>query len=345
MPPAVGTYMRDNPRSDMWGMNHLIGPSRHEVPGHRRAVINSADGDWISGLFTGSPGRQLRATLVPWDGVSTTSTTPTRPHPTASSHQSTPSSPTSRAPSCSSGAPIAATGRCRVVPSSSARRSAKPLSGRPRKKPASTARSPTSPASIATRDHLVEYTSDGEVRQEFTIVLTGRAIAGDPTTSDESSEVAWVSRHDLDERQMTTGDARPDRALHVGDRHLPRLTCAEPARHAPDRRDDVGLSPLYEARHYIPGSIALSNLSQSLAHFDAIAVGARRHVREAQCVGKLVRRCSKLATQICLQAPQARLKVGERVMGHQRSHQVRYGQLLQESRAVKRVETCRPCGS
>ena len=45
--------------------------------------------------------------------------------------------------------------------------------------------------------HVIEYTSDGEVRQEFSIVLTGRPVSGVPTPSDESSQVAWVGGEDL----------------------------------------------------------------------------------------------------------------------------------------------------
>lgn len=45
--------------------------------------------------------------------------------------------------------------------------------------------------------HLVLYTSDGEVRQEFSIVLTARATGGTPTRSAESSDVRWVPREDL----------------------------------------------------------------------------------------------------------------------------------------------------
>ena len=45
--------------------------------------------------------------------------------------------------------------------------------------------------------HVVLYTSDGEVRQEFSIVLTARPIAGEPTTSDESREVRWVPRQEV----------------------------------------------------------------------------------------------------------------------------------------------------
>jgi ADP-ribose pyrophosphatase YjhB (NUDIX family) len=40
--------------------------------------------------------------------------------------------------------------------------------------------------------HVILYTSDGEVRQEFSIVLTARARSGRPTPSSESSEVRWV---------------------------------------------------------------------------------------------------------------------------------------------------------
>jgi 8-oxo-dGTP pyrophosphatase MutT (NUDIX family) len=40
--------------------------------------------------------------------------------------------------------------------------------------------------------HVIHYTSNDEVRREFAIVLTARPVAGQPTPSDESSEVRWV---------------------------------------------------------------------------------------------------------------------------------------------------------
>ena len=40
--------------------------------------------------------------------------------------------------------------------------------------------------------HVILYTPNGEVRQEFSIVLTARAVSGQPTPSSESSEVRWV---------------------------------------------------------------------------------------------------------------------------------------------------------
>ncbi|MEU8252262.1 NUDIX domain-containing protein [Nonomuraea sp. NPDC048916] len=45
--------------------------------------------------------------------------------------------------------------------------------------------------------HVVLYTSNGEARQEFSIVLVGRAVAGSPTPSDESREVLWVPRGEV----------------------------------------------------------------------------------------------------------------------------------------------------
>ena len=51
--------------------------------------------------------------------------------------------------------------------------------------------------------HVILCTSNGEVRQEFSIVLTARARGGQPTPSSESSEVRWVPvpavlRHTMD---------------------------------------------------------------------------------------------------------------------------------------------------
>lgn len=50
--------------------------------------------------------------------------------------------------------------------------------------------------------HVIEYTSDGEVRQEFSIVFVARPVGGEPTTSSESSEVTWLDPATLDTSQM-----------------------------------------------------------------------------------------------------------------------------------------------
>lgn len=72
--------------------------------------------------------------------------------------------------------------------------------------------------------HLIHYTSNDEVRQEFSIVLTARPVSGEPTPSSESSEVHWMAPDALDglqmDRSMRTrimdylkGDGTP----HLGD--------------------------------------------------------------------------------------------------------------------------------
>ena len=50
--------------------------------------------------------------------------------------------------------------------------------------------------------HVTLYTSNGEVRQEFSVVYRAEYVAGDPTTSDESSRVAWIAFDHLDGLQM-----------------------------------------------------------------------------------------------------------------------------------------------
>jgi ADP-ribose pyrophosphatase YjhB (NUDIX family) len=45
--------------------------------------------------------------------------------------------------------------------------------------------------------HIILYTSNGEARQEFSIVMTARPLGGEPTPSDESKEVRWVSLADV----------------------------------------------------------------------------------------------------------------------------------------------------
>src|SRR5260221_3349786 len=45
--------------------------------------------------------------------------------------------------------------------------------------------------------HVILYTSNGEVRQEFSVVFAARAIGGTPTPSSESTEVRWKEPGDL----------------------------------------------------------------------------------------------------------------------------------------------------
>jgi ADP-ribose pyrophosphatase YjhB (NUDIX family) len=56
--------------------------------------------------------------------------------------------------------------------------------------------------------HVILYTSNGEVRQEFSIVLTARPLGGQPTPSTESSEVSWVPASEVLGCTM-------DRSMHI----------------------------------------------------------------------------------------------------------------------------------
>jgi ADP-ribose pyrophosphatase YjhB (NUDIX family) len=50
--------------------------------------------------------------------------------------------------------------------------------------------------------HVMLYTSNGEVRQEFSIVLTAGATGGELTPSDESLDVLWVAAEDAASYRM-----------------------------------------------------------------------------------------------------------------------------------------------
>ena len=50
--------------------------------------------------------------------------------------------------------------------------------------------------------HVILYTSNGEVRQECSVVFAARATGGEPRTSSESSEVRWIAPEDVDRYLM-----------------------------------------------------------------------------------------------------------------------------------------------
>jgi 8-oxo-dGTP pyrophosphatase MutT (NUDIX family) len=61
----------------------------------------------------------------------------------------------------------------------------------------------TGPVGIYTDPrHVILYTSDGEVRQEFSVVFTARPLGGTPTPSNESSQVRWVAPGQVDSLPM-----------------------------------------------------------------------------------------------------------------------------------------------
>ncbi|RFS82872.1 NUDIX domain-containing protein [Actinomadura spongiicola] len=50
--------------------------------------------------------------------------------------------------------------------------------------------------------HVIHYTSNNEVRQEFTILLSARLVGGELRASDESSAVSWFSKKEWQELEM-----------------------------------------------------------------------------------------------------------------------------------------------
>jgi 8-oxo-dGTP pyrophosphatase MutT (NUDIX family) len=69
--------------------------------------------------------------------------------------------------------------------------------------------------------HVLLYTSNGEVRQEFSILLTAVPVGGRPTPSSESSEVRWVPREDVAGYQM-------DRSMRLRIEHYLARRSASP---------------------------------------------------------------------------------------------------------------------
>lgn len=76
--------------------------------------------------------------------------------------------------------------------------------------------------------HVILYTSDGEARQEFSIVFTARPTGGVPTPSSESREVEWVLPAKL-------GELRMHRSMRMRVDHylLGRHTAGLPAERSP----------------------------------------------------------------------------------------------------------------
>ena len=50
--------------------------------------------------------------------------------------------------------------------------------------------------------HVIHYTSNDEVRQEFTVIYKAHYVSGTPTTSKESTHVAWIPLADVPALQM-----------------------------------------------------------------------------------------------------------------------------------------------
>ncbi|MFC5825239.1 NUDIX domain-containing protein [Nonomuraea insulae] len=68
--------------------------------------------------------------------------------------------------------------------------------------------------------HVIHYTSNDEVRQEFSLVITARLVGGEPTPSSESREVRWVPRHEVGNSMHDSMRLRISHYLHGGSPHI-----------------------------------------------------------------------------------------------------------------------------
>jgi hypothetical protein len=72
--------------------------------------------------------------------------------------------------------------------------------------------------------HVILYTSNGEARQEFSVVYTARPISGTPTPSSESREVTWAAADAVDGLAMDRSmRARIQHYLDPSTRPVPGL--------------------------------------------------------------------------------------------------------------------------
>lgn len=46
--------------------------------------------------------------------------------------------------------------------------------------------------------HIVYYDSDGETRQEYEVIFTGKPVSGSPAVNDEATDVGWFTPAQLD---------------------------------------------------------------------------------------------------------------------------------------------------
>ena len=45
--------------------------------------------------------------------------------------------------------------------------------------------------------HVIHYTSNDEIRQEFSVVYHGHPISGQPVANDEATEIVWIPISDV----------------------------------------------------------------------------------------------------------------------------------------------------
>jgi 8-oxo-dGTP pyrophosphatase MutT (NUDIX family) len=134
-------------------------------------------------------------------------------------------------------------------------------------------------------NHLIEY-SDGEVRQQFSICFRSRYVTGEPTTSDESSEVRWIAND-----QLNSLDINPSMRLRIDHgyehRTKPHRVTGEKLLGPLHRLNGRRLSARPETRHQIIRTVPVPDLSQPVPHRQILTVRPRSHIRPPQRIRRL----------------------------------------------------------
>ncbi len=186
--------------------------------------------------------------------------------------------------------------------------------------------------------HVIRYTSNDEVRQEFSIVFTARPVSGRLRASNESSEAQWVSPATVPSLRMHP--SMRQRIQHFLDkrfRAIPRLNCQQFLDTARCRQDLGGRS-LYESGHRVIGTVAAADLHKPVGRPHVVAVRPRRHVAVEQCIGQQQIRGREFRRQLGAKTAHVSLDLSVRMIRHQTRDLLLDAYTLKVTRAVQRVE-------
>jgi 8-oxo-dGTP pyrophosphatase MutT (NUDIX family) len=130
--------------------------------------------------------------------------------------------------------------------------------------------------------HVILYTGNREVRQEFSIVFTARPVGGQLRPSSESSEPQWISPAALLELPMHP--SMRQRIQHHLDKRpeaLPRLS-RKHRLNAPGGRQYLRSGPFHKPRHLVIGTVPPADLNKPISRSHVVAIRPGCHVAVQQ---------------------------------------------------------------
>ncbi len=186
--------------------------------------------------------------------------------------------------------------------------------------------------------HVILYTSNGEARQEFSMVFTARPVGGRLRASSESGRTAMgcSRRHPQHADAPVDASAHPALSRQTA-QALPRLD-SEQLFDPPRRSQDLRSGQLHEPRDLVTWTVPAADLDKPISRPDIIPLGARRHV----AVQERIRQCriagGELNSQQCAQPTDLSFNMSARVVGHEAYHPRIDIHAAKEPRPIQRVE-------